>query len=74
MTTNLTVDYSVASDPRSPMGLRVIFTADSQVKIRNDVIEVTIDIDKNVKRLQPEDGPHYSRTKHRRNWPIRHFR
>eukprot|EP00959_Pyramimonas_sp_CCMP1952_P055468 1159354-Pyramimonas_sp.AAC.1 len=30
------------------MGLRVIFTADSQVKIRNDVIEVTIDIDKNV--------------------------
>eukprot|EP00959_Pyramimonas_sp_CCMP1952_P441093 9234428-Pyramimonas_sp.AAC.1 len=30
------------------MGLRVIFTADFQVKIRNDVIEVIIDIDKNV--------------------------
>ena len=27
VTTNLTVDYSVTSDPRSPMGLRVIFTA-----------------------------------------------
>ena len=48
VTTNLTVDYSVTNDPHSPMGLRVIFTADSQVKIRNDVIEVTIDIDKNV--------------------------
>ena len=48
VTTNLTVDYTVRNDPCDPLGLRVTFTADSKVKIRQDVIEVTVDIDKNV--------------------------
>ena len=48
VTTNLTIDYSVVNDPRSPIGLRVIFTADSQVKVRNDVVEISVMVDKNV--------------------------